>query len=137
MAWADGVLEPAEVDMMSTQLSQHFAADPGQQAALAQELKDYFSQNVPIDEVLPQITGEADRRLILKLGYLVVAASARQPGEPMVNMDEVEAFQHLVEIMNLSPKVVHEVSEEARLQLSTSDVEPMEALIQGFTEHYS
>ncbi len=136
MAWSDGVLEPAEIETMATQLSQQFVSDPAQQDSLAQSIREYFSQQIPLDEVLPQLKTEADRRLVLKLGYLVIAASAREPGEPLVNVDELEAFQHLVTSLALPAAVVHVVSEEAKTQLQNPEVAPIDALVQGFTDHY-
>lgn len=136
MAWSDGVLEPAEIDVMATNLSQRFASDPDQQAALTDQLKDYFNQQIPLAEVIPKLKDEAERRLVLKLGYQVIAASARTPGEPLVNMAEQAAFQTLVQTLNLAPEIVHQVSEEAHAELGDQDVEPLEALIEGFTQHY-
>lgn len=136
MAWSDGVLEPAEVDLMARQLSQRFATAPDQQQNLAQAIREYFDQQIPLDEVLPKLPDEADRRLILKLGYLVIAASARSPEEPMVNMQEQAAFTQLVQQLGLSPEIVHQVSEEAQAELGDPSVEPMEALISGFSSHY-
>lgn len=137
MAWSDGVLEPAEIQMMATQLSQRFSSDPDQQQNLAQEIQDYFEQQIPLDEVLPKLPDEADRRVILKLGYLVIAASARSPEEPRVNLQEQQAFTHLVEKLGLPAEIVHQVSEEAKAELGDPAVEPMAALIKGFSNHYS
>lgn len=137
MAWADGILEPAEVNLMVTQLSLVFASDPAQQEALSHSLTEYFSQRIPIEEVLPKITDHQARRLILKLGYLVIAASARTPEESLINIQEEEAFAKLVDYLDLSAEIVHEVSEEARQELATnSDVAPIDALVSGFTRHF-
>lgn len=136
MAWSDGVLEPAEIELMATRLSQRFASDPSQQDDLAQEIRHYFDQQIPLDEVLPKITEDSDRRLILKLGYLVIAASARSPEEPTVNMQEQAAFTQLVHHLGLPPETVHQVSEEAQSELADPEVEPIEALVNGFSTHY-
>ncbi len=137
MAWADGVLEPAEIETMSIQLAAHFEPDPDLRPQLATQLQDYFNQQIPIQEVLPKLNSEAERRLVLKLGYLVIAASARTPDEPRVNVPELEAFRTLVRLLDLDPGVVLEVSAEAAAQLNNPDVAPIEALINGFTDHYS
>ncbi len=136
MAWADGVLEPGEIDMMATKLSAAFAPDESGQAELAQKIVDYFSQNVPLDEVLPKLPDEGDRRLILKLGYLTIEASARSEGEPLVNLQELDAFHQLAEMLKLSPEVIHSVSEEAKQELGEDGADPLEALVSGFSRHY-
>jgi hypothetical protein len=136
MAWSDGSLEAGELELMATQLAQRFAQDPDQQEALAKTVREYFTQQIPLAEVLPKITQESDRRLILKLGYLVIAASARSPEEPVVNVEELDAFQQLVNALNLSPEAVHQVSAEAEAELTDASVAPLEALIEGFSQHY-
>jgi uncharacterized membrane protein YebE (DUF533 family) len=136
MAWSDGALEVAEVELMAQQLSQHFASDPGQQASLAKQIREYFVQRIPLNEVLPTISDEAEKRLILKLGYLVIAASARSPEEPVVNLEELDAFQQLVDKLQLSPEVVQQVSQEAEGELGDPSIAPIEALVQGFTHYY-
>jgi len=135
LAWSDGALEVAEVELLAQRLSQQFAADPGQRADLAQEIRQYLVQRVPLDEVLAQVGDEAEKRLILKLGYLVIAASARSPKEPRVNWEELEAFRQLVDKLQLPPEVVRQVSQEAEAELGDPGVPPLEVLVQGFTRH--
>ena len=137
MAWSDGVLESAEIALMANQLSQRFAATPEQQQSIAQEIHDYFNQQIPLAEVLPKLPDTSDRRLILKLSYLVIAASARSPEEPLVNVQEQEAFTQLVQQLGLSAEIVHQVSQEAQAELGDPSIEPIEALISGFSSHYT
>ena len=136
MAWADGVLEPGEIEMMASKLSVAFATDESSQAELSRKIADYFSQNVPLEEVLPKLPDESDRRLILKLGYLTIEASARSEGEPLVNLQELDAFHKLAELLQLSPDAIHDVSEEAKQELGDEGVDPLEALVSGFSRHY-
>lgn len=136
MAWADGVLEPGEIDVMATKLSSAFAKDASSRSQLSLSIKDYFTQQVPLEEVLPKLSEEADRRLILKLGYLTIEASARSEGEPLVNLQELDAFHKLAELLHLSPETIHEVSEEAKLELNVEGADPLEALVEGFSRHY-
>ncbi|MGK7910123.1 MAG: TerB family tellurite resistance protein [Synechococcus sp.] len=135
MAWADGVLEPGEIDMMASKLSAAFATDESSQAELSQKLADYFSQNVPLEEVLPKLPDEGDRRLILKLGYLTIEASARSEGEPLVNLQELDAFHKLAAMLKLPPEVIHDVSEEAKQELGEDGADPLEVLVNGFSRH--
>jgi len=126
----------AEIDLMARQLSQRFAPTPDQQQSLAREIHEYFDQQIPLEEVLPKLPAEEDRKLILKLGYLVIAASARSPEEPVVNVQEQAAFTQLVQQLQLSLELVHQVSEEAKAELGDPSLEPIEALISGFSSHY-
>lgn len=137
MAWADGVLEPDEVDTMSSQLAQQFAQDPAQQPQLQTQLQEYFSQKVPLEEVLPKLKSDAERELVLKLGYLVIAASARTPDEPLVNVLEAAAFQQLVTLLGLSPEKVHQISESVAANVNNPELAPIDALVSGFAEHYA
>ncbi len=137
MAWSDGVLEEEEVKVMATRLSQGFRPHPEGQTELAQQIREYFTQRIPLAEVLPKVPNPEDRRLILKLGYLVIASSARTPEEPRINMEEQAAFQQLVSALDLPDSVVESVSEEASQELGDVQVDPIEVLISGFTQHYS
>jgi uncharacterized membrane protein YebE (DUF533 family) len=137
MAWADGVLEPAEVTLMADKLSHYFTADPEDQGDVAAEIEAYFQQQVPLAEILPQITRPQDRRLVLKLSYLVIAASARNPDEPLINPAEQAAFQDLVRQLQLPPEVVEEVANEVRAVSLLTDASPLDALVAGFTQHFA
>ena len=137
MAWADGVLEPAEIEMMADKLSVAFADANHSRTDLSERMREYFTQKIPLEEVLPKLPEESDRRLILKLGYLTIESGARVEGEPVVNLQEIEAFHHLAELLHLSAEVVHEVSEEAKAELHDNTADPLEALVDGFSRHYN
>lgn len=134
MAWADGVLEPAEISLMADKLSHHFAADPEDQADIAAEIESYFQQQLPLSEIIPQLTRPEDRRLVLKLSYLVIAASSRSPQEALINPQEQAAFQTLVSQLQLPPEVLEEVANEVRAVSLLTDATPMDTLIAGFTQ---
>ncbi|WP_017328186.1 TerB family tellurite resistance protein [Synechococcus sp. PCC 7336] len=137
MAWADGVLESQEIVTMADKLSAAFASSPEDRAALSTRIQDYFTQQIPLEEVLPLLPEESDRRLILKLGYLTIESSARTEGEPTVNLQELDAFHHLAELLHLPADVVHEVSEEAKAELGDNGADPLEVLVNGFSRHYA
>lgn len=114
MAWADNQLEPGEIELMLDQFAVLFAKSADQEQALKQELTDYLGQNIPLEEVIPSITDPGDRALVLKLGYQVINASRRQPDEPLVNSEEVAAYQKLISLLEFSPAQVAEL--EAQVQ---------------------
>lgn len=131
MAWADGVLESTEIEVMASQLAKVFGGSNA--ASLETDLRAYCDQNIPLSEVVPQLTDPSDRRLVLKLGYLVIEASNNGEVIPV----ELSAFQELEQLLNLSPEEIHAVSEEAKAELNRSDADPLEALINGLNDHYN
>ncbi len=106
MAWADGKLEPDEIRMMLDEFAVLFAKNETERNSLKTRLRDYLGQNIPLEEVIPNIKSIEDRKLTLRLGYQVIQASRRSPDEPMVNLDEAAAYQRLVRILDLPQEVV-------------------------------
>jgi hypothetical protein len=111
MAWADGKLEPDEIRLMLDEFANLFATSETERSSLKIQLRDYLGQNIPLEEVIPNIKSIEDRKTILKLGYQVIQASRRNPDEPMVNLDEAAAYQRLVRILDLPADVVAEIEE--------------------------
>ncbi|PZU96327.1 MAG: branched-chain amino acid ABC transporter ATP-binding protein [Pseudanabaena sp.] len=109
MAWADGKLEPDEIRLMLDEFATLFAKSEADRASLKSSLKEYLTQNIPLEEVVPNIKSIEDRKMTLRLGYQVIQASRRNPDEPMVNLDEAAAYQRLVRILDLPPETVAEV----------------------------
>jgi hypothetical protein len=112
MAWSDGNLAEEEVDVMLTRFSQLFASG-GQQQALREELRDYLMQNIPLEELVPQLNDPAEKELVLKLGYQVISASARTPEEAKINPEEAQAYEKLIGLLNLPADRVAEIEQEA------------------------
>ncbi|MEI6328278.1 MAG: TerB family tellurite resistance protein [Pseudanabaena sp. ELA645] len=111
MAWADGKLEPDEIRLMLDEFATLFGTSETERSSLKIQLRDYLGQNIPLEEVIPNIKSTEDRKTILKLGYQVIQASRRNPDEPMVNLDEAAAYQRLVRILDLPSDVVTEIEE--------------------------
>jgi len=119
MAWADGKLEPDEIRLMLDEFANLFATSETERSSLKIQLRDYLGQNIPLEEVIPNIKSIEDRKTILKLGCQVIQASRRNSDEPMVNLDEAAAYQRLVRILDLSPEVVNDI-EAAIIQTDQS-----------------
>jgi len=111
MAWADGKLEPDEIRLMLDEFAALFAKSETERDSLKIQLRDYLGQNIPLEEIIPNIKSLEDRKTILKLGYQVIQASRRNPDEPLVNLDEAAAYQRLVRILDLPADVVTEIEE--------------------------
>ncbi|HIK44675.1 MAG TPA: TerB family tellurite resistance protein [Leptolyngbyaceae cyanobacterium M65_K2018_010] len=136
MAWSDGHLADEEVEVMLDQFTSLFANDADQQDALRVELRDYMMQNIPLDELVPQLTSPAERELVLKLGYQVISASARTPEEALINEEEANAYQHLVRLLGLPEQVVQRLEEEcAQASISPDNlIDHMTTVLRSFVQ---
>lgn len=132
LAWADGELAQEEVDVMLDRFSGLFAADAPQQQRLKHELRDYMMQNIPLEELIPKLQSDEERKLVLLLGYEVICSSARTPDEDNINDDEAAAYQKLVDLVGLPPETVQQViadadipshKDESLVDLMTSQLE--------------
>lgn len=116
LAWSDGHLALEEVDLMLERFSALFATDPVEQQTLQQELRDYLAQNIPLEELVPKLASQEERELVLQLGCEVISTSSRTPEEPNVNAQEAEAYQRLVQLLDLPPDAVQRLKAEADAQ---------------------
>ncbi|ASC72084.1 hypothetical protein XM38_030380 [Halomicronema hongdechloris C2206] len=130
MAWSDGNLSQEEADLMVDQFSRLFAQTPQQQRTLQQELQDYLVQNIPLEELVPRLSSQEERELVLRLGYAVISSSARTPEEALINQEEEAAYQRLVGLLDLPEDVVERVEGEAK-----ADVGQSKGLVEHLTEH--
>ncbi|NEP80576.1 MAG: TerB family tellurite resistance protein [Okeania sp. SIO3B3] len=136
MAWSDGQLAKEEVDLMLNRFSSLFATGDRQQQ-LQEELRDYFMQNIPLGESIPKLESQQERELVLKLGYEVIACSARTPEEPNINEDEEAAYENLKQLLNLPGDVVERIENEAKTELNNQEgiVEMMTRGLQEFMQN--
>ncbi|PSN19339.1 branched-chain amino acid ABC transporter ATP-binding protein [filamentous cyanobacterium CCP5] len=118
MAWSDGNLAQEEVDLMLDRFSSLFSTTAERQQALKEELRDYLMQDLPLNEVVPKLKTDAEKALVLRLGYEVILSSARTPEEEKINEEEAEAYQRLVNLLALPPDAVAEVEAQAKQDLS-------------------
>lgn len=135
MAWADDNLEQKEVETMVNHFSQLFATDPEQQSYLQAQLKEYFVQNIPIEESAAKLTTDAEKEVALRLSYEVINASARTPNESVVNQAESEAYQKLVKLLNLPANVISRAEQEATASLNQGGKNIIDMLAFQLREH--
>ncbi len=109
LAWSDGHLAAEEVTVMLNRLSRIFATDTAQQNALQHELREYLMQHLPLSELVSKLESDAERELVLHLGYEVISCSTRSPGEANINAEEEAAYQNLVQLLGLPPETVQQV----------------------------
>jgi tellurite resistance protein len=135
MAWSDGHLAAEEVDVMLDRLSRVFATNIKQQHALQQELRDYLMQHLPLNELVSRLQSDAERVLVLRLGYEVIRCSARAPGEATINAEEAAAYQTLVQLLGLSPEVVKQV--ESAVESDSTPIEDLAAWLTRTLETFA
>lgn len=120
LAWADGNLAKEEADVMLVNFSKVFAATSAGQEAVKQELQGYLVQDIPLEELVPSLTTEAEKEFVLRLGYEVISASARTPDEDLINQDEQATYQRLVELLELPDSTVQRIEQSAQATLGTN-----------------
>jgi len=120
MAWSDGQLEPDEIKLMLEQFGSLFAKSEDEARSLAESLREYLDQNLPLEESLGHLRRRDDRKLVLKLSYQVIQASRRTPDEPKINLDEAAAYQKLLKLLDLSAEEVAKI--ETEVDQSVGDI---------------
>jgi len=120
MAWSDGQLEPDEIKLMLEQFGSLFAKSEDEARSLAESLREYLDQNLPLEESLGHLRRHDDRKLVLKLSYQVIQASRRTPDEPKINLDEAAAYQKLLKLLDLSAEEVAKI--ETEVDQSVGDI---------------
>jgi len=133
MAWADGHLADEEIEVMLDRFSQLFASNRDRQLSLKQELREYLVQNLPLEEVVPQLTSDRDKELVLELAYETIASSSRTPDEAAINADESAAYTKLVSLLGLAPDVVDRIESHIQ-QTGQSKGDLIEFLAQKLSE---
>ena len=133
MAWADGHLADEEIEVMLDRFSQLFARDGQQSIELKQDLREYLVQNLPLAEIVPKLTNDADKELALELAYETIASSARTPDEAVINAEESAAYGELVRLLALSPDVVKRIESNSN-QAGDSKQDLIEFLAQRLAE---
>jgi len=116
MAWSDGGLADEEVDVMLNRLSSIFAHGNAQIESLQKELRSYLMQNIPLEELVPRIQSYEERKLVLRLGYEVIRANTRSPGEAAINADEADAYDRLKQLLSLPDSDVQQIQAEVEAE---------------------
>lgn len=135
MAWSDGELSTEELDLMLSEFSKLFADSQEEEQHLQHELQDYVTQNIPLEEAVPKLKTEEDRELALKLSYMVIKASRRNPEEALINPDEKAAYRKLMELLDLSDETIKKVEHIADQELE-NDHDLMHALIADLRDSF-
>jgi len=122
MAWSDGELSSEELELMLSEFSNLFAEDEEEKQHLRDELQDYATQKIPLEELVPKVEGDEDRELVLKLGYMVIRASRRHSDESLINPDERAAYRKLVDLLGLPEETVAKIERLTDEETNQDDV---------------
>ncbi len=112
IAWSDGYFAPEQADLILSRFSKLFSTEIEQKEELRQELQNYLTQDILIEELVAEIKSPEERKLILKLSYEVIKVSSRTPNEPMINEEEAAAYKKLVKLLDLPAEVVKRLEAE-------------------------
>ena len=110
MAWADGNFAPVQQSVILERLSQQFASDAAEQAALQEELRDLLGRRIPLTELVPKLTTQSQREQALMLSYEVISSN-------QINQDEAAVYQQLLELLDLPDETVNRLEASALEQL--------------------
>lgn len=99
MAWADKNFAPIQQTVILDRLSQQFARGTEEQAALKEDLKNLLAKNIPLEELVPKLTSEAQREQALMLSYEVISSN-------QINETEAVVYQTLLQLLDLPPETV-------------------------------
>lgn len=118
MAWSDGHLATEEIDLMLDRFSRLFANNDVQRQKLRDDLHEYVTQNIPLEELTPKLASDAERELVLRLGYEVIGSSARTPDEESINDEEEAAYNRLIGLLGLSQDAVDRIEADAKAEMN-------------------
>jgi urea transport system ATP-binding protein len=99
MAWADDNFAPVQQALILDRLSRQFAQNPNEQAELKEQLKNLLAKEIPLEDLVPRLTSEAQREQALMLSYAVISSN-------QINDTEAAVYQKLVSLLNLPPATV-------------------------------
>ncbi|MGQ9869861.1 TerB family tellurite resistance protein [Leptodesmis sp.] len=121
IALADGQLSPEELDRILSEFSKFFADNEVREQQIRQELQQFATEKVALEELVPQLKLEEDRELALKLGYMVIRSSRRNPEEAWINPAEKAAYRRLIELLNLPDETVAKIEAVTDAELNQQD----------------
>ena len=111
MAWADDNFAPVQQTLILDRLSRQFTHDASEQAGLREELKNLLAKKIPLGELVPRLTSDAQREQALMLSYQVISSN-------QINESEAIVYQTLVSLLNLPPATVRRLEAVALEDLS-------------------
>lgn len=111
MAWADDNFADVQQEVILDRLSRKFAHSPDEQATLRDDLKDLLAKEIPLEDLVPQLTTDTQREDALMLSYEVISSNT-------INQTEAVVYQKLLNLLNLPPETVQRLEVAALEELA-------------------
>jgi len=111
MAWADDNFADVQQEVILDRLSRKFAHSPEEQASLRDDLRDLLAKEIPLEDLVPQLTTDAQREEALMLSYEVISSNT-------INQTEAVVYQKLLNLLNLPPETVQRLESAALEELA-------------------
>lgn len=99
MAWADDNFADVQQEVILDRLSKKFAPSPEEQDSLREELKNLLAREIPLEDLVPQLTTETQKEEALMLSYEVISSN-------QINAEEAVVYQKLVDLLGLPPETI-------------------------------
>ncbi len=99
MAWADDNFADVQQEVILDRLSRKFAHAPEEQGELRDDLKNLLATEIPLEDLVPQLTTPAQREEALMLSYEVISSN-------QINQSETVVYQKLLSLLGLPPETV-------------------------------
>jgi len=112
MAWADDNFADVQQEVILDRLSRKFAHAPEEQAELRDDLKNLLATEIPLEDLVPQLTTSAQREEALMLSYEVISSN-------QINQGEAVVYQKLLSLLGLPPETVSRLEAAALEELAT------------------
>lgn len=119
VAWSDGEIESEERKLLEGVVARYGHGGEGQPSAEAtiNSLSTETLGTVVLEEVLPRLQFDEDRRLALKLAYMIIRVSRRAGDAASINPQEKVAYRRLVDALNLPEEEIAETEWAAEQEL--------------------
>ncbi|MGB3309136.1 MAG: urea ABC transporter ATP-binding protein UrtD [Nodosilinea sp.] len=111
MAWADDNFANVQQEVILDRLSGKFAHSPDEQASLRDDLKNLLAREIPLEDLVPQLTTQAQREEALMLSYEVISSN-------QINQSEAVVYQKLLALLGLPPETVSRLEAAALEELA-------------------
>jgi urea transport system ATP-binding protein len=99
MAWADDNFAPVQQEVILDRLSKKFAQAPEEQTSLKDDLNNLFAKEIPLEELVPQLTTASQKEEALMLSYEIISSN-------QINAAEALVYQKLLGLLNLPSDTV-------------------------------
>jgi tellurite resistance protein len=122
VAWADGEVSPEEKRLIEKLVERYFPDAEGEDGIVdaTRQLVAWSQDFSVLDQVIPRLTTQEDRRLAVKFAYMVARVSQGPGDDSAINPQEKKAYRHLVHGLGLSDEEVEETEWAASKELDAS-----------------